>query len=99
MAIWGLTGREGGAEAGWHEHIWRQAVSAAGGWTAFLAHAYACASPEELGSWPASRRGAIWKVCGLLFIYFARLYQNKRSEKEKKIGKENLGKGSHEVHD
>lgn len=42
----------------------------AGGWTAFLAHAYAWTSPGELGSWPVSRKGTIWKVCGFSFFFF-----------------------------
>ena len=56
----------------------------AGGWTAFLAHAYAWTSPGELGSWPVSRKGTIWKVCGFsfflsfVFFFFLRLPKQKK---------------------
>lgn len=94
VAIWGLTGREGGAEAGWQEHIWRQAAIAAGGWTAFPAHAYACASPEERGAgWPPG--GAPYGKCVGFYLFILQDFnQNKRSGEEKKIGKENFEKGS-----
>ena len=70
----------------------------AGGWTAFLAHAYAWSSPGELGSWPVSRKGTIWKVCG--FSIFFLDYQNKRIKKGKRRKeKKTLEIGSDKVND
>ena len=56
----------------------------AGGWTAFLAHAYAWASPGDLGSWLVSRKGTIWKVCGFFFFFFFFLRHPKKKKKKKK---------------
>lgn len=100
VEMWGLSGTEGGAGAGWHEHIWRQAAITlrVAGQPSWRMHMH-CASPGELWSWRASRKGTIWKVCGI-FIFFSRLYQNKRSKKEKKeTGEENLETRSYRVND
>lgn len=60
----------------------------AGGWTAFLAHAYAWASPGDLGSWLLSRKGTIWKVC--FFFFFFEAIKTKEIKKRKGKRKRNL---------
>lgn len=67
----------------------------AGGRTAFLAHAYAWSSPGELGSWPVSRKGTIWKVCGFSFFFF--LFFEITKTKEVKKGKRRKEKKTLEI--
>lgn len=52
----------------------------AGVWTTFLAMHMHDTGLRELGTWPASKKGTIWKVC---MVFFSEL-QNKRREKGKK---------------
>lgn len=57
----------------------------AGGWTGFLVQAYAPRQPWELGVGRPPGKAPYGKAVGFYLFIFARLYQNKRSKKEKRI--------------
>lgn len=81
-------GRERGAGAGSRRHVWQQAVITLrvvgqSSWPMHMHHA----SPRELGTWLASRKGTIWKVCEVL-IFFKTLPKQKNKKRKKETGKE-----------
>lgn len=71
-----------GCWAGQHGHIGQTGCDGtAGVWTTFLVMHMHDTGLRELGTWPASKKGTIWKVC--VGFFFSEL-QNKRREKGKK---------------
>lgn len=71
-----------GCWAGQRGHIGQTGCDGtAGVWTTFLAMHMHDTGLRELGTWPASKKGTIWKVC---MVFFFPELQNKRREKGKK---------------
>lgn len=66
----GDLGRKSGVGADWHGCFWWQAaitlrVAGQPSWPMHMHHD----SPRELGTWPVSRKGTIWKVCEVLIFF------------------------------
>ena len=70
-----------GCWAGQHGHIGQTGCDGtAGVWTTFLAMHMHDPGLRELGTWPTSKKGTIWKVCGFFFFRTSKQKKGKRKD-------------------